>query len=113
MKIGLVRHFKVDKKYPSKLVVSNKAVLQWFEEYEQADVVENHVDLCGVKWETCYSSPLQRAYKTASTIYNGKVVMADELRELEVHPFMQTNLYLPFLVWGMVIRIKVGGRNAH
>ena len=45
MKIGLVRHFKVDTDYPEN--VDLLAYNSWVKIYDQLDVIENPVDLRG------------------------------------------------------------------
>ncbi len=48
MKIGLVRHFKVDMEHPNKIFSTYKEVQLWFEKYDNAGVKCQEVDLKGV-----------------------------------------------------------------
>ena len=111
MKIGLVRHFKVKHRFPKKLWLSAEEVAQWFEDYEQAEIVYKNVDLCGVEWRKCFCSPQERAAKTAQFIFNGEITKSIELKELESLPFLRKNLRLPFIVWAMYIRTKFSSSN--
>lgn len=106
MKIGLVRHFKVKHKFPERMLLTAAEVLQWLEAYEAAEVAPKTVDLCGVEWKRCISSPLHRAAKTANTIFAGEITQSDDLKEFDILPFLNSTLRLPFILWAIVIRIK-------
>jgi broad specificity phosphatase PhoE len=105
MKIGLIRHFRVLQAYPQKKLVETDEMLQWFKEYDKAEIEKSEVDLLGVDWKYCYTSDLHRALQTAKYIYSGEVVMRTELREIPVTPFKK-RLKLPFLVWAMLVRLS-------
>lgn len=111
MKVGLVRHFKVKHKFPKKVLLTAAEVVKWFEDYEVAELEYKDVDLCRVEWRSCFTSPLERAAKTASTLFNGEIIKADELKELEALPLMNKTIRLPFLVWAIIIRIKFSTSN--
>ena len=106
MKIGLVRHFKVNHPFPKKFLVSGAEVIKWFEEYELAELEYTEVDLLGIEWERCYSSPLNRAVKTAGSIYVGEIIQLSELKELEALPFVRKSIRLPFMVWAIYVKMK-------
>ena len=106
MKIGLVRHFKVDVSFPRKWLLSPDDVAEWFEQYETAELIYTQSDLAGVDWQVCYSSPIQRALITANYIYDGEVLQAEVLKELNALPLMKTRRRLPFLVWAILVRMK-------
>lgn len=82
MKIGLVRHFKVDTDYPEN--VDLLAYNSWVKIYDQLDVIENPVDLRGESFDTCYTSNLKRAYTTAETIYSGDITRTDSIKEVDL-----------------------------
>jgi len=104
MKIGLIRHFKVKRGYPNKLVTKDE-LLKWVEEYDASDVLENDIDLCNVDWKRCYSSDLPRAEVTAKKAFEGNVFFLPELREIKLSPFFQRNIKLPLVLHILIIRI--------
>ncbi|MBP1157004.1 MULTISPECIES: histidine phosphatase family protein [unclassified Paenibacillus] len=105
MKIGLVRHFKVKKDYPANRLVSTDEVMQWFKEYDEAQVEKGQTDLAGIEWSRCFSSDLSRALFTAKTIYDGQVDSFPELREIPA-PRFKLRMKLPFLWWAILIRVS-------
>ncbi len=106
MKIGLVRHFKVKHAYPSRMFVGHEELTKWFGHYDLADIEHQVVDLCGVTWDKCYSSPMPRALKTAESIFNGDIIKVDELQELNTLPLLNKRLKLPLILWAIIIRNK-------
>lgn len=105
MKVGLVRHFKVQLEYPDKPFVTPDEVTAWFDQYDLAGVDEVEVDLGGVAWKRCYASDLPRAVKTAQRIYPGEVIIREELREIPVFPLIKRQVKLPFLAWAVLVRL--------
>ena len=104
MKIGLVRHFKVTRGYPSSPVTSDE-LMKWVEEYDASEVEENLVDLKGIDWKGCYSSDLARAQTTAETVYEGEITLMEELREIRLSPLFRSNRKLPFFLHITFIRL--------
>ena len=104
MKVGLVRHFKVKMKLPKGLVGPDE-FMSWFDAYDAAEIETGTVDLGGVAWQRCYASDLPRAVQTAEAIYRGEIKTSTALRELRAYPFFQRNIRLPFIVWGILVRI--------
>lgn len=104
MKVGLVRHFKVQRGYPNKIISSNE-LMKWVDEYDASDIVENEIDLGDIDWNKCYSSDLSRAAKTAKHAYSGDVVYLKELREITLSPFFRSSLKLPLFIHLIFIRI--------
>jgi len=105
MKIGLVRHYKVNKEYPSKKWLTKEEVIQWFHEYDTAEIEYGETDLMNITWKQCYSSDLPRAVKTSEKIYQGPITQLKELREIPL-PTFKLNVKLPFLVWGILIKLS-------
>ena len=106
MKIGLVRHFKVNHPFPEKTFVTKSDVKQWFADYDSALEIEyKNVDLAGIQWKRCYSSTMIRAIKTAGHIYKGEIVEMAELKELDILHRLPDGLKLPFMVWGAMVRL--------
>jgi broad specificity phosphatase PhoE len=104
MKIGLVRHFKVTRGYPTQKWITPAEFDQWLKEYEESDVEESIVDLGSIEWKKCYVSTLKRAEYTAEKIYSGELIKTDDLREIPVYPFFQRNIKLPVLFYPLFVR---------
>jgi broad specificity phosphatase PhoE len=112
LKIGLVRHFKVNHPFPGKILLSRSEVIEWFAAYDSTDSIEyKTVDLHNIVWKRCYSSSLIRAVNTANHIYNGEILKIDELQELSILHRLSSKVKLPFLVWGLIVRIKSFSSN--
>ncbi|BAB04455.1 histidine phosphatase family protein [Halalkalibacterium halodurans] len=103
MKIGLLRHFKVTRGYPNRLVTSDE-LMKWVEEYDASEVEANEVDLRGIEWEKCYSSDLPRAIQTAEAVYDGEIERMEALREIRLAPLFRMNVRLPLFVHLLFIR---------
>ncbi|WP_175986674.1 histidine phosphatase family protein [Bacillus sp. Marseille-Q1617] len=104
MKIGLVRHFKVKRGYPNS-IVSSQELMNWVEEYEASDVEENEVELGGIEWKSCYSSSMRRAEVTAEKVFQGDIVLLDDLREIPLAPIFPSGMKLPLFVHLFAIRL--------
>jgi broad specificity phosphatase PhoE len=103
MKIGLVRHFKVDApvyKHP----INSKEFAKSQEVYHQSDIVPKDVNLNGIEWQKCYCSTLPRAQKTANRIFDGSTIYSEKLVEVELSPPFQSNIKLSFNLWVIVAR---------
>lgn len=107
MKIGLVRHFKVNRPFPKNKLLSKLELIKWFAEYDNTLHLDyKKVDLGVVKWQNCYSSPMARALNTASYIYPGQIIEITALKELDILHQLPNRLKLPFLIWGLIVFIK-------
>lgn len=105
MKIGLIRHFKVKRGFPGKMMLKQSELFQWLDEYEKSDIEAGEPDLGGVDWKRCYASDIPRAAKTAEIIYKGNIVQTPKLREIVPRPFFTQDLRLPFLVWPLLVKL--------
>jgi broad specificity phosphatase PhoE len=103
MKIGLIRHFKVN--YQKKLFMTSKQFKQWEENYNTSEVIKNDVELMGIKWDKCYSSTLIRAIITAQHVYKDEIVQNDLIRETIIDPIFKSNLKLPYWFWAVSGRL--------
>ena len=112
MKIGLVRHFKVKQKIPKGFLIKYEAVLDWYQQYDNADIAYNTVDLRGINWQICYASPMSRAHKTAQHIYKDEIQLHDDLREVSVLSLMNKNRSLPLIIWAILIKRKTLSVNS-
>jgi len=112
MKIGLVRHFKVNHPFPDKIFLSKSEVIKWFAEYDKTENLQyKNVDLNNIDWIRCYSSTMIRAVSTANHIYHGEIVKITELKELDVIHRLTDRIKLPFMLWGLIIRMKSFSSN--
>jgi broad specificity phosphatase PhoE len=111
MKIGLVRHFKVKYTLPQKRLLSRSDLIKWFDEYELNDVEHNDVDLRGIEWKRCFSSPVNRAMYTAERIHAGEIVKVPELKELDILHLMWGKIKLPLILWVILVRMKSSSSN--
>lgn len=104
MRIGLVRHFKVN--CPHKRMMTSEEFRQWSEHYERAKVIKNKVEMYGSKWDICYVSDLPRAITTAKEVYSGNLHIDKLLREVDNAPFIHTErIKLPFEIWHVCGRL--------
>jgi hypothetical protein len=105
MRIGLVRHFKVHHPFPDKKLLSKAEVIKWFEDYDNTENIQyKTVDLHGINWQRCYSSTMIRSVNTAKHIL-------PELSELGILHQLWDKIKLPFLIWGVIVRIKSFSSN--
>lgn len=103
MKIGLVRHFKVN--LTEKKSLNSNDYSSWGLDYDEADVTPNNVITDHTQWDICYASDLKRAIITAQHIYGEDIHTTPLLREVRNDPFIQTNHMLPHGLWRVVGRI--------
>jgi len=112
MRIGLVRHFKVNHPYPEKRILTKSDVINWFADYDSTENLQyKTVDLNGIDWERCYSSTLIRTINTAKHIYSGEIISVPQLQELSILNSLSNKIKLPFLIWGLIVRIKSFSSN--
>lgn len=103
MRIGLVRHFKVD--INTKAVMNNNEFSKWNDEYDVAHVKNFFKESHHLEWKKCYCSDLHRAKETAKFIYDGETVKSELLREVPMSPFTRMRLKLPSLIWFVFSRV--------
>lgn len=105
MKVGLFRHFKVKQAFPQKSLLTKAEVLEWFKAYDSAGIEVQAADLQNEVWNCCFSSPMHRTMMTARQVYSGEIVEILELKELDILHLLPGNLKLPFMVWGIWVRV--------
>lgn len=102
MRIGLVRHFKVN--IPRGTFMTAEQYNKYSEDYDTADVIPNEI-VIDEEWDKCYCSSLPRAVQTARTIYHGEIVITDKLREIPSVAAFALNIPLPYNFWAIVNRL--------
>ena len=103
MRIGVVRHFKVD--YKAKRMMSSDDFEEYVNNYDNSSVIENKIDLEYNIWDKCYCSDLKRAVITAKSIYDKKLEITNLLREVKMYPVKKTHLKIPSFLWSISSRI--------
>ncbi len=104
MRIGLLRHFKVN--CPHKKMMTSKEFREWSLKYEVSKVIKKKVEMYGIEWDICYVSDLPRAITTAKEVYSGHLRIDKLLREVDNAPFIHTErLRLPFELWHICGRL--------
>lgn len=103
MKIGIIRHFKVN--YKKKIFMTSKEFKEWEDNYNKSDVIKKDVELMGIRWDKCYSSTLIRAIITAQNVYKDDIVNNDLIRETIIDPIFKSNLKIPYWFWAVSGRI--------
>lgn len=104
MRIGLLRHFKVN--CPHKKMMTSAEFREWSEKYETSKVFVKPVEMNGIEWDICYVSNMPRAITTAKEVYTGKLFIDKLLREVDNMPFIHTDrIRLPFEVWHIFGRL--------
>ncbi len=104
IRIGLIRHFEVQKPMPRGWFTWGE-LAAWREEYERTEIIARQIDLGGIAWSRCFSSDLPRAYATAQAAFTGDILQMPELREPQVDAFRTGDLKLPFPVWKWMLRL--------
>jgi broad specificity phosphatase PhoE len=101
MRIGLVRHFKVNLK--KNKFMTSKQYNEYTKKYDVSEVIPNEL-VIDAKWDKCYCSSLSRAITTSKTIYHGETIITDKLVEIPSVALMNMKIPLPYLVWGILGR---------
>lgn len=104
MKLGLVRHFKVNQTVDETLL-SPSQFNQIMKEYDYCPVIPNGLKIKSEDWDICFCSSLPRAVTTAEAIYNREIVKTDLLKEVPITPFTNWRIKLPVSLWHVGARI--------
>lgn len=103
MKIGLVRHFKVQHNFGK--YMTSEDFRKYVDYYDRAEVIPKEVDMRNMVWDKCYSSDLPRAVRTAQAIYNGEILKTELLREIRLSPAFNTEFRIPLTTWNVLGRL--------
>lgn len=101
MKIGLIRHFKVDLKRNN--FMTSEKYNKYMAEYDIAGVIKNEI-VIDKEWDKCYCSTLNRAIITAKTVYHGPIIITDKLVEIPSKALISTLIPLPYHLWAVLNR---------
>lgn len=104
MRIGLVRHFRVEQAVPQGWKTAGE-LQAWRERYDCAPISPASVDLGPTRWARCICSDAPRALKTAEVIHSGPVEVTPLLREFDFAEFRTGSLRLPVGAWKWVLRL--------
>ncbi len=104
MKVGIVRHFRVEGIKHGGLM-NSADFEEYIGNYDKAPVIENKIDIRHEEWARCYCSDLPRTVKTARSIYKGNIGMTRLLREVTMYPVRKSALKIPGFFWSVSARI--------
>jgi broad specificity phosphatase PhoE len=104
VKVGLIRHFKVTRGYPNKLVAGDE-LMKWVKEYDGSSVEETDIELHDIEWKRCFSSDLSRAKTTAEKAFHGKIIYTEDLREMAIIPLFRESIRLPLFLHLLMVRV--------
>lgn len=105
MRIGLVRHFKVN--IHRARFMTSMDFDEYSYNYDRSDVIPNEI-VIDEEWDKCYCSSMPRAITTAKTIYHGEIVITDKLTEIPAVAGIKTKLKLPYQFWAILNRTNWG-----
>ena len=101
MRIGLVRHFKVDLK--KNRFMTSKQYNEYTKKYDVSEVISNELVIDEL-WDTCYCSSMSRAITTAKTIYHGETIITDKLVEIPTAALLDMKIPIPYNLWALLHR---------
>ncbi len=104
MKIGLIRHFKVN--CTKKVFMNSQDLVDYAKAYDTSEIIENKIDLYHNQWDKCYCSDLYRAIKTSEVAYDGQGVQDPLIREVTIDPVIHCPIKLPYLFWSISSRVQ-------
>ncbi|MBI6872011.1 histidine phosphatase family protein [Clostridium aciditolerans] len=102
MKIGLIRHFKVNLK--KSRFMSSKEYNKYISDYDISEVIPNEI-VVDKEWDKCYCSSLSRAVTTAKTVYDGELIITDKLVEIPSAAWRNIRFKIPYTVWTLLNRL--------
>jgi len=91
MKIGLIRHFKVNYP-PQKIFMNSDDFKRSMDDYDSSPVISKEINVDPNDWDICYTSTMSRAITTAKAFYPGKIVLTEDIREAHRRYKRSTNV---------------------
>lgn len=104
MRIGLIRHFKVQVPKGTSWM-SSIEFEEWVARYDVAPIEHDSASDIGSEWEICYSSDMNRAVRTAESLYQGEIVQTEALREIGIGPLFRTHFKIHISLWLLLGRM--------
>ncbi|VEF46832.1 phosphoglycerate mutase family protein [Bacillus freudenreichii] len=104
MRIGLVRHFRVNHEKPS-FYMTSKQFEDWVRHYDESEIFHMDKKEAEIDWDICFSSDLPRAVHTAEKIASCSIEENPLLREIPLAPFIKTKRKLPLSIWNLAGRL--------
>lgn len=101
MRIGLIRHFKVDLK--KNTFMTSRQYNEYTKNYDISGVIPNEL-VIDKEWDKCYCSSMSRAITTAKTVYHGEIIISDKLVEIPSKAFVNIEIPLPYYFWTLLGR---------
>ncbi|MDK8180569.1 histidine phosphatase family protein [Paenibacillus sp. UMB4589-SE434] len=98
MKIGLMRHFKVDWT-PANHWMTADEFDQWIVDYNHSNIIPDQTQVMDTDWNICLSSDLIRARDTANIVYSGDIQCLNLLREIDIAPILRLRVRLHTNIW--------------
>ena len=103
MKIGIIRHFKVDCIPETKM--NAEGFRAYNKAYDVADVIKNEVIIDQNAFQICYCSDMKRAIETAKIVYKGKIIEDKRLREVPMDPIKEKSTMKNSSWWSIRARM--------
>ncbi len=103
MKIGLLRHFKVDLRSPK--YCNSEEYDKVSADYDRAEIIPVSIDIAGRDYSICYAGSMKRVQETARLVYDQEIIITDELAEIPLKAIFKTKLKLPFKLWHIINRV--------
>lgn len=103
MKIGLLRHFKVNHSFP--WFCNSEKYDQEYLKYDEANISPNCNKLSVKEYSVCYVSKKKRAVETARHLFGDRIRTTDSLIEVPIKAMFNTRIKLPFLLWNVINRL--------
>ncbi len=103
MKIGIVRHARVNYRY--KRFTTGVTFIEGRNAYDTAQTAITKLEIKAADFPVCYTSSQPRALQTANMIYPGPVIISDDLVEVMSASFFLAKLHLPTLLRKIFSRV--------
>ena len=105
MRIGLMRHFPVEERFPDGWKTATE-LFEWRQTYDASPAILGQADLGSIEWRQCLSSDMERAMATAKAVFRGPAEPTPLLREPDFTPFQTGDLRLPVWIWRWILQFS-------
>ncbi|MCP4217630.1 MAG: histidine phosphatase family protein [bacterium] len=104
MKIGLIRHFKVDIRSPRSC--NSNDYQSAIDRYNTGEILIPGSITDVTDYTVCYAASMKRARDTAGHLFPGEIFIRDDLVEIPIRAAFGTKLKLPFKAWNILNRVS-------